>query len=87
MGNENIEILSTMGAPKLGGYDFDEEAKVGTLSVMNEENCSDLEFMTVGNVKTTPFSILTAFFNFISMLIDLFDSIFKGEFDLGSLLG
>lgn len=23
--NENIEILSTMGAPKLGGYDFDEK--------------------------------------------------------------
>ena len=83
--NETVDTVTC--AEQFMVYDFDEEAKVGTLSVMNEENCIDLEFMSVGNVKTTPFSILTAFFNFISMLIDLFDSIFKGEFDLGSLFG
>lgn len=58
-----------------------------TAAPMTEENCGDLEFMQIASEKKTPFSILTAFFNFISMLIDLFDSIFKGEFDFGSLFG
>lgn len=58
-----------------------------TAALMTEENCGDLEFMQIASEKKTPFSILTAFFNFISMLIDLFDSIFKGEFDFGSLFG
>lgn len=54
---------------------------------MTDENCGDLEFMSIASEKTTPFSILTAFFNFISMLIDLFSSIFEGNFDIGSLFG
>ncbi len=58
-----------------------------TAAVMTEENCGELEFMEIGEEKKTPFSILTAFFNFISMLIDLLSSIFDGSFDIGSLFG
>lgn len=58
-----------------------------TAAPMTEDNCGDLEFMEIASEKTTPFSILTAFFNFISMLIDVLSSVFDGSFDLGSLFG
>ncbi len=58
-----------------------------TAAPMTEDNCGDLEFMEIASEKTTPFSILTAFFNFISMLIDVLSSVFEGNFDLGSLFG
>lgn len=54
---------------------------------MTEENCADLEFMEIAEEKKTPFSILTAFFNFISMLIDLISGLFDGSIDLGTLFG
>ncbi len=79
--NETVDTVSA--GTQFMVYDID----TNTAAPMTEENCGDLEFMQIASEKKTPFSILTAFFNFISMLIDLFDSIFKGEFDFGSLFG
>ena len=79
--NETVDTVTS--GTQFMVYDID----TNTAAPMTEENCGDLEFMQIASEKKTPFSILTAFFNFISMLIDLFDSIFKGEFDFGSLFG
>lgn len=79
--NETVDTVTA--GTQFMMYDFD----TNTLAPMTEENCVDLEFMQIASEKKTPFSILTAFFNFISMLIDLFSSIFEGGFDIGSLFG
>lgn len=82
--NGTGETVDTMSAGKqFMIYDYN----TGTASEMTEENCGDLEFMEIAAEKKTPFSILTAFFKFISMLIDVLSSVFDGSFDLGSLFG
>ncbi len=79
--NETVDTVTT--GTQYMVYDYD----TNTAAPMTEDNCGDLDFISIGSEPTTPFSILTAFFNFISMLIDLFSSIFDGTFDLGSLFG
>lgn len=82
--NGTSETVDTVSAgTQYMVYDYD----TNTISEMTKDNCTDLSFMEIAQEKSTPFSILTAFFNFLSMLIDLFDSIFKGDFDIGSLFG
>lgn len=79
--NETIETMSA-GAQYMI-YDYD----TNKTSVMTEDNCGDHEFMQLAQQKPNPFSILEAFFRFISMLIDILSSVFEGTFDFGSLFG
>ena len=63
------------------------DINTNTVATMTEENCGDLEFMKIGEEKPTTVSRLTAFFRFLSMLINIIRDIFSGNFDLGSLFG
>ncbi len=79
--NETVDTV--VSATQFMVYDVE----TNTVAAMTTENCGDLEFMYIAEEPKTPFSILTAFFNFISMLIDLLSSVFEGSFDMGSLFG
>lgn len=82
--NGTNETVDTMGAAsQFMIYDYN----TGKMSELTEDNCADLEFIHKAPQKSNPFSILTAFFEFISMLIDVLSSIFDGSFDFGSLIG
>ncbi len=79
--NETVDTL-TSGCQFMI-YDYDS----GKASEMTEDNCGDLAFMHKAPKKSNPFSILTAFFEFISMLIDVISGLFDGSLDLGSIFG
>jgi hypothetical protein len=82
--NGTKETVDTMSAAKqFMVYDYDTDK----LYEMTEENCVDLEFMSISEEKPTTISILTAFFRFMSMLINILRDVFSGNFDLGNLFG
>lgn len=77
--NETVDTVTS--GTRFMIYDY--ETEVAT--EMTEDNCGDLEFMSISEEKPTTVSILTAFFRFMSMLINIFRSIFNGSFDIGNL--
>ncbi len=80
--NGTEETVDTVSA---GSQFMVYDLATNSLSPMTEENCADLEFMQIGEVEKTPFTILEAFYNFIKMFFSLLGDIFSGNFDFGSL--
>ncbi len=79
--NKTVDTVSS--GTQFMVYDCDTKK----ISEMTEENCGDLDFMKISEEKPTTISILTAFFRFMSMLINMLRSIFNGTFDFGNLFG
>lgn len=81
--NGTKETVDSIGMPQYQVYDYE----TNTVSAMNEENCPDLEFMTISTEKPTTETRLVAFMRFFTMLFELITKLFRGELDFSNLLG
>lgn len=81
--NGTKETVDSIGVAQYQVYDYD----TNTVSPMTEENCGELEFMTISTEKPTTQTRLAAFMKFFTMLLNLISRLFKGELDFSNLLG
>ena len=64
---------------------FYEETR--TFEPLTTENCEDYEWYSLAEEKPTTESILVSMMRWFKMIFELLTKLFKGELDLGSLLG
>ena len=61
--------------------------KNNAVTDMTEENCADLEFLTVAEENPTTETKLASLIRFLTVIIDFFTRLFKGELDFSKLFG
>lgn len=81
--NGTEETVESIGAPRYQIYDYNTKK----VSAMTEENCGELEFMSLPEENPTTETRLVSFMRFFTMIMDFFTKLFKGELVLGNLFG
>lgn len=79
--NGTKETVESIGAPRYQIYDYNTKK----VSAMTEENCGELEFMSLPEEKPTTETRVVSFMRFFTMILEFFRRLFSGNFDFSDL--
>ncbi|MBR2079873.1 MAG: hypothetical protein IJ962_06590 [Clostridia bacterium] len=79
--NGTNETVESIGAPRYQIYDYNTKK----VSAMTEENCGELEFMSLPEEEPTTETRVVSFMRFFTMILEFFRRLFSGNFDFSDL--